>query len=142
MRVSVSVLLAVLWLALGALSLAAGPLAQTSMSDGFWQRFQPYEHHAMHDYRWRSISEDMLRRSDELWMLHASLRGQAGLEPCKDAARTLSMMVRATYFSSLQGAIPDDWFLLAPVYMRERSDCLKALKIDEREHSLPIWFGR
>ena len=107
-----------------------------------WPRLHAYEAQALRDYSWRSIEDAMLTRSEELWTLHLVTLKSARLQPCAVAARTLSMMVRGIYFSSRQGEIPDDWFHFAPGYAESRTACMKALDVDEREFTLPGWFGR
>ncbi|MDX2259263.1 MAG: hypothetical protein NW205_10160 [Hyphomicrobiaceae bacterium] len=101
-----------------------------------------YETEAYQDYEFRTTSERVLRRSDELWKRHVEL-AQSGRSPqCAEALRLLSMMVQESYFASRRGEVPFDWFAMAPTYLELRKGCYSSLNVDVAEYGLPSAFAR
>lgn len=108
----------------------------------FWNQLQNYETEAIRDYSSNNISNDVLALSDSLWSLSSDSIISTEYEPCRVAARTLSMMVAGSYWSAKANQVATDWHAFAGRYVDNRSHCLKALRFDEKDHRLPWWFGR
>ena len=108
----------------------------------FWSQLKNYETEALRDYSSNNISNDVLALSDNLWSLSSDAVVSAEYEPCRVAARTLSMMVAGSYWSAKANQVALDWHAYAANYADNRKSCLKALKYDERDYQLPMWFGR
>lgn len=108
----------------------------------FWSQLQTYETDAIRDYTSNNISPDVLSLSDHLWSLSTDSVIDQRYDTCRSAARTLSMMVAGSYWSAKANEVSMDWHLYSKQYAADRSSCLKAINISERENSLPWWFGR
>lgn len=147
-RMFVSVWFALIWLAAMAPATssarASGPAGMVPGQVGpdFWLKLAPYEDQALRDYRWRSMSAELLTRADEIWRLQATGPQSGVPPPCADAARTLAMMVTSIYHSNVRSQTPADWFHFAPHYAETRGACLRALQVDESSNALPFWFAR
>lgn len=108
----------------------------------FWNQLKSYETDAIRDYRSNNVSKEVLALSDNLWSLSADSFIVSKYEPCRKAARTLSMMVAGSYWSAKANQVAMDWHQYSPSYAVDRGNCLKALRYREKDHQLPWWFGR
>ncbi len=120
---------------------AAG--ANETIARMFWNRLHVYEADAIRDYTSNNVSDDVLILSEQLWDLSQQAVVEPEYETCRIAARTLSMMVAGSYWSAKSNEVAMDWHLYSGDYVKSRSHCLRALKVEEEgEHRLPLWFGR
>lgn len=116
--------------------------ANPGHAKAFWSQLRSYETDAIRDYQSNNITPEVLQLSDRLYdlSLHARLSGSYGT--CRKAAQVLSQMVAGNYYSAVSNRVSMDWLAFQGRYIENRSGCLKALELDEREFQLPWWFGR
>jgi hypothetical protein len=117
--------------------------AETDTSEyGSWHLFSIYEQRALHDYKRASADSDVADNGRKLRELAGSPDFGALYANCGLAAQTLSHMVISNYITARASTVPEDWHRYAADYARQRRECLAELKLDEKDHRLPDWFGK
>ena len=108
----------------------------------FWQELHVHEEFVIRSYRANNKRPVVRWRGEQLYNLQHSAALPLRYTACRDAARTLSMMVTGYVAASDNGQIALDWHYLAPKYQSARMRCLLQLDLDEDNYALPWWFGR
>lgn len=101
-----------------------------------------HEELAIQSYRANNHRPVVRWRGEQLFNLQQTAALPLRYTACRDAARTLSMMVTGYVQASDTGQVALDWHYLAPSYQSERTNCLLQLDVDLDAYSLPWWFGR
>lgn len=136
------VALAILTLAASHERGAAAGASANELSLQVWKTLLTLEEQALHDYSQAITTAEVIENGRKLKELSRTVDFQSSLQSCGLAAQTLSDMVTNHYFSRRRLAIPVDWHRFSGDYIRYRQACLVDLSLDEREHSLPTWFGK
>ena len=139
MKTTTAIVLSALGL-VGLLSQGAG--ANETVARMFWNKLQSYEAEAIRDYTSNNVSPDVLHLSDNLWSLSHDAVISHEYGNCREAAKTLSLMVAGSYWSAKANAVSTDWLQYSGDYLSHRKGCLDALQYKEQDYRLPWWFGR